>query len=197
MSCKYCSDVPLGAFCDECGEKRSSPLIGDSIVGRLNPNLSPCGGHRACLAFGNSAIYDNDERMCRDHSEGYICTLPVGHNGNHVGCSRVRHNNHSWPRVEAIDNLDREIRRYNDGLPVRGNGRCQATTASGMICTRTAEHDGSHAFAWPATAENVLREPQHRCLAVHAGSGMQCIFAPGHEDYHRVVTPDGSDWRWR
>jgi hypothetical protein len=136
--------------------------------------------------------------MCRQVFNAYICTRPQGHAGDHVACSPDNHNRQRLARINnPVSVLNREIQRYNEGLPVRGNGLCLVDSGNGMICTRTSGHDGSHAFAWPATAENVLREPSHRCLAIHGGTGMQCIHLPGHDDYHRVVTPDGSDWRWR
>jgi hypothetical protein len=51
---------------------------------------------------------------CRDqHYDGFRCTRPKGHSGDHVACGELVHNVKSWPNVEDSIKIWRDIDAEN------------------------------------------------------------------------------------
>lgn len=69
--------------------------------------------------------HDYGKTLCAAHNQGYTCTRPEGHVGNHVACGNITHNIHTW-RTHEVNTID----TYKKGKVEIGNSHLGALSDS-------------------------------------------------------------------
>lgn len=50
----------------------------------------------------DGTVCRGEGEICGVQYQGYFCTLPLGHAGNHSACGNIEHNLRVWPQANSL-----------------------------------------------------------------------------------------------